>query len=75
MPGEGAGPHRVAEAAVGVQGPYGGGVAFTGLGFVQRGVQRLAEQVVGEGVPPGRAGDDDTGDDGRLQQPVHVGGR
>ncbi len=72
VPGEGAGPQRVAEAAVRVQGPYGGGVAVTDLGDVQRGVQRLAQQVVGEGELSGGPGDEDAGHDGRLQQPVHV---
>ncbi len=73
--GQGARRHRVDEAAVRVQGPHGGGMAFAGLGVVQRGVQRLAQKVVGKGVLAGRAGDDDPGDDGRLQQPVHVGDR
>ncbi len=75
MAGEVPGPHGVVEAAVRVQRPYGGGVAAAGLRLTEGGVQRLAEQVVGEGVTPGGARDDDPGDDRRLQQPLHPGDR
>ncbi|MET8499531.1 hypothetical protein [Streptomyces microflavus] len=73
--GEVPGPHRVAEAAVRVQRPYGGGVTAAGVRVTEGGVQRLAQQVVGEGVTPGGARDDDPGDDRRLQQPLHLGDR